>query len=62
MRDFEEYEFLLLDGSRRYEIVDLSMPVGAQVFAFKREHGAVAHWPLRFRSLITSKNRPREKR
>jgi hypothetical protein len=47
MSDFEEYEFVLPDASTRYEMVDLSMPVGAQMFAFKRLHGAIAAWPLR---------------
>lgn len=47
MRDFDEYEFILADGSSRYEMIDLSQPVGAQMFAFKRLHSAVAAWPLR---------------
>ena len=44
---FEEYEFILPDGTSRFEMVDLSSPAGAQIFAFRRMHRAVAVWPVR---------------
>ena len=50
---FEEYEFIVSDGSSRFEMVDLSSSVGAQMFALKRMHGAVAAWPLRLAGRFT---------
>lgn len=46
MRDYVEYEFVLPDGSCRYEIIDLTAPAMPQMWAFKRMHRAVAAWPL----------------
>lgn len=46
MRESVEYEFILRDGSCRYEIIDLTAPARPQMFAFKRMHDAVAAWPV----------------
>lgn len=46
MQDWVEYEFILRDGSRRYEIIDLTVATRPQVFAFKRMHGAMLAWPV----------------
>ena len=46
MGDWAEYEFILPDGSRRYEMIDLSVPARPQVWSFKRMSGAVLAWPL----------------
>ena len=46
MSDYAEFEFVLRDGSKRYEIMDLSIPIGGQMFAFMRLHGAVSARPL----------------
>lgn len=48
-REFVEYEFTLPDGSKRYEIVDLTgdnrlMP---QLWAFKKLHGATGFRPVK---------------
>lgn len=61
MRDFEEYEFVLPDGSRRYEIVDLTQPVFQQVSAFKRLHGAVSGTPIRLVAEIEQRRLERHK-
>jgi hypothetical protein len=41
MRDFAEYEFVLPDGSCRYEIIDLTGFVRPQMFALKRMPDAI---------------------
>ncbi|HEX8213997.1 MAG TPA: hypothetical protein VF582_00830 [Allosphingosinicella sp.] len=46
MRNEIEYEYILPDGSCRYEIIDLTVPARPQMFALKRMHGAVLAWPV----------------
>lgn len=49
-RDFTEYEFDLPDGSKAYEIVDMTCnrpSPSAQVHAFMRLHDAKAARPLK---------------
>jgi hypothetical protein len=46
MQGAVEYEFVLPDGSCRYEILDPALPIRQQMFAFKRLHRAVAAWPV----------------
>jgi hypothetical protein len=59
---FEEYEFILPDGSSRFEMVDLSSPVGAQMFAFKQMHRSVAAWPVRMADRFASHRQRLERR
>jgi hypothetical protein len=46
MRDWVEYEFILPDGSSRYEIIDLNVPARPQMWAFIRMHKSVLAWPV----------------
>lgn len=48
MKDFIEYEFVLPDGSKRYEIVDKNndMSVMQQVNLGLKLHGAIAARPV----------------
>lgn len=46
MREWAEYEFILPDGSCRYEMIDLTARARPQVWGFKRMHGAVLVWPV----------------
>ena len=47
-RDFIEYEFVLPDGSKRYEIVDTNndMSVMQQINLGMKLHGAIAAHPV----------------
>lgn len=40
MKDFEEYAFILPDGSLRYEMIDLNAPLQEQIDMFMEMHGA----------------------
>jgi len=46
MRQWVEYEFILSDGSSRYELIDLTERPHSQVLAFKKMHGAVLAWSV----------------
>jgi hypothetical protein len=58
MRAWAEYEFILPDGSCRYEMIDLTVPARPQMFALKRLHGALLAWPVA-RSEAMPQNRQR---
>jgi hypothetical protein len=49
MREAAEYEFTMPDGSKRYEIVDLTSEQSAisQCWQFKRMHGATGFRPVK---------------
>ena len=46
MREWAEYEFILPDGSCRYEMIDLAARARPQVWSFKRMHDAAIVWPV----------------
>jgi len=46
MRDWAEYEFVLPDGSCRYDLIDLTVPARPQIWALRKMHGAVIVWPV----------------